>query len=56
VHESILGTRFEGRVSGREPVADYEAILTEISGSAWITGEHTFYVDDADPLKDGFKI
>jgi proline racemase len=56
VHESILGTQFEGRVCGREPVADYEAILTDISGSAWITGEHTFYIDDGDPLKDGFKV
>jgi len=56
VHESILGTQFEGRLRGREAVADYEAILPEVSGAAWITGEHTFYVDDADPLKDGFKI
>jgi proline racemase len=56
VHESILGTQFEGRVRGRERVGDYDAILTELSGSAWITGEHTFYIDDADPLKDGFKI
>ncbi|MEP7307954.1 MAG: proline racemase family protein [Acidobacteriota bacterium] len=56
VHESILGTQFEGRVCGREPVADYEAILAEVSGSAWITGEHTFCIDDADPLKNGFKV
>ena len=36
--------------------ASYQAIVPEIEGSAWITGEHTFLVDDSDPLKDGFRI
>jgi trans-L-3-hydroxyproline dehydratase len=56
VHESILGTQFEGTVRGRGAVAEFDAILPEISGSAWITGDHTFLIDDADPLKDGFRI
>jgi proline racemase len=56
VHESVVGTQFEGRVRGRTTVADHEAIVPEISGSAWITGDHTFLVDDADPLKNGFRI
>jgi proline racemase len=56
VHESLVGTLFEGRVVRRMALGDYQAIVPEISGSAWITGEHTFFVDDADPLKDGFRI
>ncbi len=56
MHESIIGTRFEGRVSGRTAVGDYPAIVTTISGEAWITGEHTFVVDDRDPLKKGFRL
>ena len=56
VHESLIGTRFSGRVASRTVVGDYQAIVPEIEGSAWITGEHTFLVDDADPLKDGFRI
>ena len=56
VHESILGTRFEGRLLGRTMVGDYPALTTEIAGEAWITGEHTFVVDDRDPLKKGFRI
>jgi proline racemase len=56
VHESLIGTRFSGRVASRTSVGDYEAIVPEIEGSAWITGEHTFLVDDTDPLKDGFRI
>jgi trans-L-3-hydroxyproline dehydratase len=56
VHESLIGTRFSGRVAARTVVGDYQAIVPEIEGSAWITGEHTFLVDDSDPLKDGFRI
>ena len=56
VHESLIGTLFRGRVVGRETVGDLPAIRPEIEGSASITGEHTFLVDDDDPLKDGFRI
>jgi proline racemase len=56
VHESILGTRFSGRVVGRTEVGEYQAIVPEIEGSAWITGEHTFLIDEDDPLKYGFLI
>jgi proline racemase len=55
-HESIIGTQFRGRIIGRTLVGDYEAIVPEIEGDAWITGEHTFLIDDGDPLKEGFRI
>ena len=56
VHESLIGTQFKGRVASRTVVGEYQALVAEIEGSAWITGEHTFLVDDADPLKEGFRI
>jgi len=56
VHESLIGTRFTGCVASRTAVGEYPAIVPEIEGSAWITGEHTFLVDDTDPLKEGFRI
>ena len=56
VHESLIGTRFTGRVTSRTDVGELSAIVPEIEGSAWITGEHTFLVDETDPLKDGFRI
>jgi trans-L-3-hydroxyproline dehydratase len=56
VHESLIGTTFQGRVASRTTVGEHQAIVPEIEGSAWITGEHTFLVDDRDPLKDGFRI
>jgi proline racemase len=56
VHESLIGTRFNGRLVGRTVVGDHQAIVPEIEGSAWITGEHTFLIEDDDPLKGGFRI
>ncbi|MEZ5292474.1 MAG: proline racemase family protein [Vicinamibacterales bacterium] len=56
VHESVIGTRFHGRIHRRLRVGDHPAIVPEISGSAWITGEHTFLVDADDPLKAGFRL
>ena len=56
VHEGIVDTTFRGRVLRHTAVGDYPAIVPELEGSAWITGEHHFMVDDEDPLKDGFRI
>jgi len=55
-HESLIGTLFNGRITGRTRVADFDAILPEIEGAAWITGEHVFLVDDEDALKGGFRL
>jgi proline racemase len=56
VHESLVGTRFRGRVRRRTVVGEYEAIVPEIEGSAWITGEHLFLIDDDDPFREGFVL
>jgi len=56
VHESLIGTLFRGRVARRLRVGDFAAIVPEIAGSAWITGEHVFLVDADDPLRAGFRI
>lgn len=56
VHESLIGTLFRGQVARRTEVGGIPAIVPEIEGSAWITGEHTFLIDDDDPLREGFRI
>jgi trans-L-3-hydroxyproline dehydratase len=56
VHESIVGTLFTGRIVGRTRVGEHAAIVPEIEGSAWITGEHTFLIDGDDPLNAGFRL
>ena len=56
VHESIVGTLFTGHIVGRQAVGELPAIVPEIQGSAWITGEHTFLIDGDDPLSAGFRL
>jgi proline racemase len=55
-HESIIGTRFRGRVARTTTVGEHPAIVPEIEGEAYITGEHTFLVDAEDPLRFGFRM
>jgi trans-L-3-hydroxyproline dehydratase len=54
VIESILGTRFSGRVVSTTTFGSHDAVIPEVEGSAWITGRNEFLMDPADPLKDGF--
>lgn len=54
VIESILGTRFTGRVVETTVFGPHDAIIPEVEGSAWITGRHEFFIDPADPMKYGF--
>jgi proline racemase len=55
-HESIIGTTFRGRVVGETAVGELPAILPQIEGEAYITGESTFVIDERDPLWSGFRL
>ncbi|MBT2452011.1 proline racemase family protein [Streptomyces sp. ISL-43] len=52
LHESVVGTVFTGHVAAR--VAD--GLVTEVTGTAYRTGEHLFTVDPYDPLGTGFLL
>ncbi|MBA3874552.1 MAG: proline racemase family protein [Anaerolineae bacterium] len=52
--ESLIGSRFTGRVAETVEVGGLPAIIPEVAGTAFITGQHTFLIDPDDPLKDGF--
>ena len=56
MHEGIVGTRFAGRVVGEARVADLPAVITEIEGSAFLTGSHQFVLLDDDPIGTGFLL
>ena len=55
-HDSIVGTRFLGRVVAEAPVQDRVGVLTEIEGMAYQTGTATFSLDPDDPLGTGFVL
>jgi proline racemase len=54
VVESIIGTRFTGRIVETTTFGPYPAIIPEVEGTAHITGRHEFLIDPADPLREGF--
>jgi proline racemase len=54
VVESIIGTRFTGRILDTTSFGPYQAVIPEVEGSAHIVGRHEFLIDPRDPLRDGF--
>jgi trans-L-3-hydroxyproline dehydratase len=54
--ESILGTRFRGRVLRTATVAQYEAVVPEVAGSAWTVGRSELWIAPDDPLPEGFVL
>lgn len=54
VIESIIGSRFTGKVVGLTKFGKYDAIIPQVEGDAFITGKNTFYINPTDPLKHGF--
>jgi proline racemase len=55
-HLSIIGSEFQARVVGGAEVAGIPAVITEVGGSAHLTGRHRFVLEDADDLGTGFLL
>jgi proline racemase len=56
LHRSIVDTEFRARVVAETEVAGIPAVVTEVEGSAYRTGEHVFELDPDDPLGEGFLL
>lgn len=56
VNYSIIDTPFEGKVIEETKVGDYDGVVTEVSGTAQITGFNQLVLDPRDPLPEGFRI
>jgi 4-hydroxyproline epimerase len=56
VHESIIGTLFDGRVEAVAQVGDHAAIIPSVAGWARVHGLNTIFVDSRDPLAAGFSL
>ena len=56
VHESIIGSLFDGRVEAAAKVGNHDAIVPSISGWARQHGINTILVDDRDPFAHGFQV
>ncbi len=56
IHESIIGTLFDGRVEAAARVGNHDAIIPSISGWARTHGLNTIFVNQRDPLRGGFVV
>jgi len=56
IHESIIGSRFRGRILGETQVGGVPAILPAIEGRAFLTGFMQYLLDPADPWPEGYRV
>jgi proline racemase len=54
VHQSLIGSRFTGRLVEHASVGRYPAFVPTITGRAWITGLASYLLDPDDPFPAGF--
>jgi proline racemase len=56
VNESVIGTRFTGRLVQATTVGALPAVVPEITGRAWVTGMGQYLLDPSDPFPAGFAL
>ncbi|AWK88370.1 4-hydroxyproline epimerase [Azospirillum thermophilum] len=56
VHESIIGSLFEGCVEAEAGIPGRKAMRPSIAGWARVTGINTIFVDERDPYAHGFQL
>jgi 4-hydroxyproline epimerase len=56
VHESIIGSKFIGRIEAETTLNEKPAIIPSIEGWAMIHGYNTIFLDDDDPYIHGFQV
>jgi proline racemase len=56
VNESLIGTRFTGRLVEETRVGAYDAVVPEITGRAWVTGRSEYRLQADDPFPAGFAL
>jgi proline racemase len=55
-HRSIVDSAFEASIVGMDRVGHHAAVVTEVEGRAFRTGEHRFSMDARDPIGTGFLL
>jgi proline racemase len=56
VNESVIGSRFTGRLIEEVELGGVTAVVPEVSGRAWITGIGQYLWDPSDPFPAGFAL
>ncbi len=56
IHESIIGSKFTGRIEEETTIDGKKAIIPSIEGWAQVTGYNNIIIDDDDPYAHGFQV
>ncbi len=56
IHESIIGSKFIGRIEEETEMGNKKAIIPSIEGWAVVTGYNNIIIDDDDPYAHGFQV
>lgn len=56
IHESIIGSKFTGRIEDVTTIGNQPAIVPSIEGWAQVTGYSNIFIDGDDPYAKGFQV
>ncbi len=56
IGRSVIDSQFIGHIAGETTVGNHKAIVPQITGRAWISGQTTLLLDPADPWPAGYKV
>ena len=56
IFQSIIGSRFSGRVASVTTCGSHRAITATVTGRAFYSGKAEFLIEDDDPLAEGFLV
>lgn len=56
IHESIIGSKFIGRIEELVKLDGFDAIIPSVEGWAMVYGYNNIMIDDEDPYAQGFQV
>ncbi|MDE2446092.1 MAG: proline racemase family protein [Alphaproteobacteria bacterium] len=56
IGRSVIDSRFMGKIAGETTIGNHKAIIPQITGRAWISGQATLLLDPQDPYSAGYKV
>jgi trans-L-3-hydroxyproline dehydratase len=56
IGRSVIDSKFVGHIAAETTVGNHKAIIPQITGRAWISGQTTLMLDPDDPYPDGYKV
>ena len=56
VYESFIGSKFYGTIQSETKVGEFDAVVPQVRGAAYLCGEATWFIDPDDALGKGFVV